>query len=373
MSRSATLALCIEKFGEKYVSAYEPPEQVRRTLWRLEHCRTPAMGIRREVCCECGHTHQIENSCRNRHCPVCQGANRIEWTMHRKEELLPVTYFHVVFTLPDSLNAEMLCNRKEAFSSLFKAASQTLATFAEKQGVQLGITTVLHTWGSTLSFHPHLHCIVTAGGADLKTGKWKSLPWIGSRKQGAEPFLFPVKALSTMFRAKFMAAFSEKVTLSKKLREECFSKPWCVYAKSPVCGPQKVVEYLARYAYRIAISNNRIRSVSDTHVTFTYKDYRNAGTHRTMKLEGVEFIRRYAIHILPKGLIRIRHYGILSTRNRTLLASLQEELGAEPLQTPRPRLKAAQVIILCGIPIKKCPICGSTEWTIVHIRPPSRT
>lgn len=371
MSRDATLALCIERFGALYAEAHRPVEQVQRTLWRLRHCRTEAMGSRTEVCDACGHEHEAYNSCRDRNCPVCQGANRLEWIMRRKEELLPVTYFHVVFTLPSCLNPMMLAFRAEAFASLFEAASRTLKTFGEKQGVQLGITAVLHTWGSSLAFHPHLHCLVTGGGPSIKGGKWKSLPWVGRKRDGAEPFLFPVRALSKMFRAKFMASLSAKVQLASPLREECFSKSWCVYAKSPVRGAQKVVEYLARYAYRTAISNDRIQAVGDNTVTFLYKDYRSGGANRTMTLDGREFIRRFALHILPKGFMRIRHYGILASCSRKRLARLQASLGAKPVPPVRHKFSVKEILALTNKPLRKCPLCGGTQWHVIRIRSPA--
>lgn len=369
MSSDSTLALCIERFGEQYIQAYSPVEQVQRTLWRLRHCRTETMGQRLEKCQKCGYEQLTYKSCRDRHCPVCQGAKRLEWTALRKQELLPVTYFHVVFTLPACLNQTMLAFRSEAFASLFEAAWQTLNTFARNKGVQLGVSAVLHTWGSALTFHPHLHCIVTGGGADLKTGKWKNLPWVGRKKDRDEPFLFPVRALSKMFRAKFMESLSAKVHLTSPLREDCFAQQWRVYAKSPFCGPEKVLEYLARYAYRIAISNDRIVSVGPKTVTFKYKDYRNGGAIRTMTLDGIEFLRRYAIHILPKGLVRIRHYGILSPCNREKLASLQISLGVPPVPLKCAKVRAKEALAASDKGMKKCPRCG--QWSIPHIRSPS--
>lgn len=372
---SASVAECVRRFGAQLIDSDSQPGNVRRTLWRISNCRREGMGSHQEMCPECGHTQPVYNSCRDRNCPVCQGARRREWTQRRKEELLPVTYFHTVFTLPACLNPEILAHRVEAFSALFSAASQTLTAFADNKGVQLGVTAVLHTWGSNLEFHPHLHCIIAGGGINKTTGQWKNLPWVGRAREGAEPFLFPVKAMSKMFMAKFMAEFSKAVTLSSGIRECCFEKPWVVYAKAPACNPDKVVEYLARYAYRTAISDNRIISVTTKSVTFRYRNYRQRRDMSTMTLSGAEFIRRYTMHIAPKGFMRIRHYGFLSPCNRKKLIQLQLSFGIAPIPMSRPKTNTPVRLKAMGISLRKCPLCGALLFANVqtHIRSPVQT
>lgn len=373
---SHSVAECVRLFGVPLIDSRRLPGHVSRTLWRISNCRTEGMGSHQETCPGCGHTRLVHNSCRDRNCPVCQGARRREWTQRRKEELLPVTYFHTVFTLPSCLNPEVLAHMDEAFPALFMAASQTLTAFARSKGVQPGFTAVLHTWGSNLEFHPHLHCIVAGGGVDMVTGKWKRLPWVGRARDGTEPFLFPVKAMSKMFRAKFMAGFSKTVTLSTDIRERCFEKPWVVYSKAPTCNPDKVVEYLARYAYRTAISDSRIISVTTENVTFRYRDYRRGGGMSAMTLPGAEFIRRYAMHIAPKGLMRIRHYGFLAPCNRKKLIRLQLSFGVHPIPTSRPRPNDPCRLMALGIRLRKCPHCGSVLIITrgqTLARPPTQT
>ena len=366
----------IRRFGPSYVEMYRTAPHVREVLRRIRDCRTAAMGGREVACPECGHVHVQWNSCRDRHCPVCQGARREVWLEDRREELLPVHYMHVVFTLPDTLNPWVLGNQREGYAALFRAAWDTLTAFARVQGIQLGMTALLHTWGSQLAFHPHLHCIVPAGGRDVKTGRWKNLPWVKDGK-GTEAFLFPVRALSVMFRAKYMAAFTSEVRLPEDERQKCFSQKWVVYAKEPSCGVEHTLEYIARYAYRVAISDRRIQQVTDNDVTFEWKDYRDGGTKKLMTLDGVEFLRRYAMHMLPKGFFRIRHYGFLAPSNRDRLAQTQRQLGAQPLQRKgRGRRNWLTLAQGRSIVIGLCPECGMAMVVCVasipRTRPPDK-
>ena len=357
----------IRRFGSSYVQMYRPAPHVGRVLSRIRDCRTGAMGGREVACPECGHVHTEWNSCRDRHCPVCQGARRELWLEDRRGELLPVHYMHVVFTLPDVLNPWVLGNRKEGCAALFRAAWGTLAAFAARQGIQLGMTALLHTWGSALAFHPHLHCIVPAGGRDVATGRWKSLPWVRDGK-GTEAFLFPVKALSKMFRAKWMEAFTKEVRMTEDDRQRCFAQPWVVYAKEPACGVERTLEYIARYAYRVAISDRRIQEVTGDSVTFEWKDYKEDGKAKLMTLDGVEFLRRYAMHVLPRGFFRIRHYGFLAPCNRDRLAAMQEQLGATPVDRHGGRRTWAQLAEERGIALGLCPECGKAPVvTISHM------
>jgi hypothetical protein len=297
-----------------------------RTLHALRKCRTQELGGHIDVCNCCKKLHISYNSCRNRHCPTCQGHKQKQWTQKRMTELLPVGYFHVVFTLPSELNKICLSHPKITYSSLFKAAWATLQNFADTPkhlGAKMGMISILHTWGQNMSLHPHLHCIVPGGGI-TKYGKWKQ-----AKNKGK--FLFPVKAISKVFRAKYAAELRKQIPgLPQSLYDKLFSKNWIVYAKPPFSKPENVVEYLGRYTHKIAI--RRVKSIDKDfkEVTFTYKDYKKAGETKQLTLSNSEFIRRFSLHILPKGFTRIRHYGILSSGwKKEKLPSLQLQLGGE--------------------------------------------
>ena len=310
-----------------------------RTLSALKKCRTSALGGHIDACDECGNISISYNSCRNRHCPKCQGRKREKWIENRENELLPVPYFHVVFTIPDTLNSLVLQQPKMLYDILFESAWETLQTFGKNKNLQMGMIAVLHTWGQNLSLHPHLHCIVPGGGVD-ENGAWKNI-----RNNGK--FLFPVKALSKVFRAKFCeklkANLKDKFNENQeneyeKIRQSLWEKPWVVYAKKPFGSPKSVVEYLGRYTHKIAISNGRIRGIDDKTVTFDYKDYRQKGIKKQMVLSHEEFIRRFAMHILPKRFVKIRHYGFLSsTWKRIKLKNLQQKLGIQSKEKPLPK------------------------------------
>ena len=311
-----------------------------RTLFALKKCRTSALGGHIDACDECGNISISYNSCRNRHCPKCQGRNREDWIQTRETELLPVPYFHVVFTLPEVLNKTALHEPKMLYDILFESAWETLQTFGKNKNLQMGMIAVLHTWGQNLSLHPHLHCIVPGGGVD-ENGAWKNIKNDGK-------FLFSVKALSKVFRAKFCeklkANLKDKFNENQeneyeKIRQSLWEKPWVVYAKKPFGSPKSVVEYLGRYTHKIAISNGRIRGIDDKTVTFDYKDYRQKGIKKQMVLSHEEFIRRFAMHILPKRFVKIRHYGFLSsTWKRIKLKKLQQKLGIQPKEKLPPKV-----------------------------------
>jgi Putative transposase/Transposase zinc-binding domain len=302
--------------------------QQRRVLRDISQCRTAVLGGHVERCTQCGHEQIAYNSCRNRHCPKCQAAARKEWTQKRAAELLPVEYFHVVFTLPEQLSPLALQNKRVIYGLLFQAASETLLKIAgdpKHLGAVIGFLAVLHTWGQTLQHHPHLHCVVPGGGLSPDHTQW-----IGCRKG----FLVPVKVLSRLFRGKFVAylkAANEQGRLVfhgqlKHLAEgghfasllnDVSKCEWVVYAKRPFGGPVQVLKYLARYTHRVAISNQRLVSLSDGEVTFRWKDYANGNAVKEMTLDVREFTRRFLLHILPIGFVRIRHYGLLANRCRS--------------------------------------------------------
>lgn len=296
-----------------------------RTLSALSKCRTAALGGHVDGCTHCGKLRMSYNSCRNRHCPKCQGNDREAWILAREKELLPVGYFHVVFTLPSELNILCMKHPQVMYASLFDTAWDTINTFSkdEKQlGATTGMISILHTWGQQLTLHPHLHGIIPAGGL-TKQGKWKSCKTKGN-------YLFPVKALSVVFRAKYMYHLRKRVAehnlcnekqlvLPKEVIDACFKKQWVVYAKKPFSGVNSVVEYLGRYTHKVAISNHRITEMNTRNntVTFNYKDYRANGSKKQLSLNSMDFVRRFCLHILPKAFVRIRHYGILSSTAKT--------------------------------------------------------
>jgi hypothetical protein len=337
-------------------------------------CRTAKLGGHVEVCDACGVLHIAYNSCRNRHCPKCQGQKRAEWLDARQQDLLPAPYFHVVFTLLAELAPLALQNKHELYSLLFKSAADTLKEIAADPrhlGAEIGFIAVLHTWGQTLTHHPHLHCVVPGGGLSPD-----GLSWIASR----ENFLVSVRVLSRRFRNKFIdglrAAFrsgrlqfhGQLAQLDDPARFTSFcaqlrEKEWVVYAKPPFGGPEQVLKYLARYTHRVAISNHRIVSVNDGTVTFRYKDYARGNAQRVMKLSSIEFLRRFLLHVLPGGLMRIRHYGFLANRCRKdKLAQCRELLAPQQVADAECGGDSGATAIEneTEAPTKTCAACGAT-------------
>jgi hypothetical protein len=283
----------------------------------LLQCRTPALGGHEDVCTDCGKVSYSYNSCRNRHCPKCQGTDREKWIDAREADLLPVKYFHVVFTVPHTLNILFMHHPQDMYNLLFQTAWGVLKNFgADPQwlGGQPGAIAILHTWTQKLLFHPHLHFIVPAGGIGTD-GIWKN-----SRSNGK--FLFRVGMLSAVFRSRFVEglrkwAGENSIVLSKKRTNQIFAHNWVVHTKQPFSGPNQVIEYLGRYTHRVAISNNRIKEITGDKVTFSYIDRKDNDTKKMMSLTGQEFLRRFIMHIMPYGFTRIRHYGFLSSRNKS--------------------------------------------------------
>lgn len=317
----------IREHGAAFVKRYRPSRSQRRVLTHLLQCRTAALGGHAKKCDRCGHIVCVYNSCRNRHCPKCQGAARAAWLQAREQEVLDVEYFHVVFTLPHELAPLALQNPRTLYGMLFRAASETLLTLARDPkhlGAQIGSLALLHTWGQNLLLHPHLHCVVPAGGISPDGKRWVS---------GRDGFFLPVRVMSRMFEGKFLAlllrAFEQhELELHGQLAElnhpkawegwlePLRNKQWLVYSKPPFGGPPQVLKYLARYTNRVAISNRRILSTDNARVTFTWKDYASGNAKRIMTLDAHEFLRRFLLHVLPPGFTRIRYYGFLANRNR---------------------------------------------------------
>ena len=319
------VANVLRKVGSK-IENYGLNTWQLRTLYAIKKCRTAELGGHIDACDSCGKITISYNSCRNRHCPKCQGNKREDWIEARSTELLPVPYFHVVFTLPETINSLAIHQPKVVYDTLFEASWETLQSFGKAKEMQVGMIAVLHTWGQQLSLHPHLHCIVPGGGVD-KNGQFKNSHFKGN-------FLFPVKALSKVFRAKFCEKLKAKSPVKyEQIRQDLWKKPWVVFAKKPFGSPKSVVEYLGRYTHKIAISNHRIKSIDEQNVTFDYKDYRMAGVKKQMTLTHGEFIRRFSLHILPKRFVKIRHCGFLSsTWKRQKLKLLQEKLQVKVLE-----------------------------------------
>jgi Putative transposase/Transposase zinc-binding domain len=338
-------------------------------LHRLAVCRTAALGGHLDACGRCGYTRVSYNSCRDRHCPKCQGLKRAKWLEARLERLLPVEHFHVVFTVPKALYPVMLYHPRRLYDLLFQAASQTLLTLAadpKRLGAQLGFTTILHTWGQNLSFHPHLHCVVTGGGLSPDGNQW-----IRARPG----YLLPVKVLGRLFRGKFLAAVQEayragQLTLAgsvadlatpqafRRWLDTLYRQDWVVYAKRPFGGAEQVFRYLGRYSHRVAIANSRLLALENGQVSFRWKDYADGHRTKVMQLSADEFIRRFLLHILPKRFVRIRHYGVLAGRNvTTRLARCRKLLAvsevALPIQRPVPEWLQQRA----GQDVRCCPQC----------------
>jgi hypothetical protein len=341
-----------------------------KVMSAIESCRTAALGGHVARCEKCAHTHVAYNSCRNRHCPKCQGAAAKEWLADREAELLPVAYYHVVFTLPAPIADIAYQNKAEIYAILFKAIAETLITIAadpKHLGARIGLTAVLHTWGSALTHHPHIHCIVPGGGLSPDGERWISC------RPG---FFLPVRVLSRLFRRLFLAKlaaahdggrlqfFGDHAPLAERHTFAAYLAPlrkieWVVYAKRPFAGPRAVLAYLSRYTHRVAIANSRLIAFDDNSVTFRWKDYRAKGRERqkVMTLASGEFIRRFLIHVLPGGFHRIRHYGLFANGGRAEnLARARQLLGAPVRQNePSDADANADDPLMHSLP---CPCCG---------------
>jgi hypothetical protein len=355
MTRSSLeLADIVRAHGPAYRENHPLSPQQAKVLNRIATCRTAALGGHVERCAGCDFTRIAYNSCRDRHCPKCQAARQHAWVESRCERLLSVPYFHVVFTLPHQLNPLALQNPTAIYDLLFDAASATLRTLAadpRRLGAQIGVTAVLHTWGQNLLLHPHLHCVVTGGGLSPDGQRW--VP-------GRERYFLPVAVMAKLFRGKFLAGL-KKLHAAGTLKlagtivdlkdDGCFRRwlhdryaaKWVVYAKAPFGGPEAVFRYLGRYTHRVAITNNRLRFMDDGHVTFTWKDYADGHRLKTMRLTAEEFLRRFLLHVLPRGFVRIRHYGLMAggpaaaekfARCRELLQALRHAAPAAPEPPP---------------------------------------
>lgn len=352
------LAEVVRLFGDRFVLHHNPLGQHRRVLNAIAKCRTAALGGHVDACDQCGHQRISYNSCRNRHCPKCQGTNRERWILDRQKDLLPVPYFHLVFTLPDVLNPWCLKYPEALYNILFQASKYCVVKLGldpNHLGAKMGLISVLHTWGQQLWLHPHVHCIVPGGGV-TSAGHWKLC-----RSKGK--YLFPVKMMSTVFRGKFMELLKgfccdEKIPLPVEVCNKLYTTQWVVYARQPFMGPKQVIEYLGRYTHRIAISNHRIKSIDDGNVMFSYKNYRQGGQQKLMTLEACEFLRRFCLHILPPGFMKIRHYGVLASRAKPQLKMQQMKMGISIVK--KEKLSWQQITKqVMGFDVDLCPCCKS--------------
>jgi hypothetical protein len=365
---------CLDEFLEKYGSKLTPEQH--RILKDLTACRTAALGGHVLGCPACGHQQIAYNSCGNRHCPTCQATAAARWLEKQAADLLPTPYFHVVFTLPNVLDPIALANPRVVYDLLIRSAAETLLEVAadpDHLGAQIGVLTVLHTWGQNLQFHPHVHCVVPGGGLSPDGTHWVASP----RK-----FFLPVCVLSRVFRGKFLGGLRAALASGKlrfatdrfeRLVSASVRTDWVVYAKRPFGGPEQVLKYLARYTHRVAISNARLLDFEDGMVRFRYKDYAHGNRKRVMTLTALEFVRRLLLHVLPTGFMRIRHYGILSNRHRhqklelcrRLLSSSETAEPESPEQTKETCESPSS-----ATPTRVCPICGAGRMIVIAEFPP---
>ena len=353
----------------------------RRVMRDIERCRTAALGGHVDQCDDCGHQRISFNSCRNRHCPKCQSLARAQWLEDRQAELLPVEYFHVVFTVPQEVAAIAYQNKAVVYDILFHATSETLRTIASDPkhlGAEIGFIAILHSWGQNLMHHPHLHCVVPGGGMSPDGRGWISC------RAG---FFLPVKVLSRLFRRLFLEqlqqayddnklnffnsleALRSRVAFAKYLAPAKRAE-WVVYAKKPFGGPEQVLHYLGRYTHRVAISNNRLVEFADGQVSFSWKDYRHESRIKTMRLDAQEFVRRFLLHVLPTGFQRIRHYGFLANRYREVKLEQCRQLLGTPVpgaELPDPPLAYHdRYERLTGVSLRDCPNCGRGHMVLIE-------
>lgn len=351
-------------------------------LIRLSRCHTAEIGVHQYRCTNesCSHVHYQYHSCGNRHCPNCGGTKREQWVEDRMGELLPTTYFHIVFTLPHELRALSMGNRKLLFGLLFKSAQHTLLTLAKDDryiGAVPGIVSILHTNGQDLSFHPHVHCIVSGGGIlPSLAGEGPGVRWIKEKRSNGK-FLFPRRAMEKMYKGYFLSQLRKYISTGELKYEDrealenivstVGKKKWNVYAKAPFGGPAQIVEYLGRYTHKVAITAHRIISIDDENISFRYKDYADGNKQKVMTLSHAEFLRRFEQHILPRGLVKIRHSGYLHSKDK--MKRIAEMCKQLQLPEPMPRVAIPATVRLqlqTGKDVTVCPVCGNGKLQLVR-------
>jgi hypothetical protein len=358
------LADVFRQYGESYQRTHRISASQQKVMRAVSVCRTQELGGHLDRCDVCGFERPAYNSCRNRHCPKCQSLAKAKWLEKQTSELLPVGYFHLVFTLPHEFNRLILAHKKIMLALLFKAVSETLLEFGQTRlKGTLGIIAVLHTWDQTLKDHFHLHCLVPAGALSVDQSRW-----ISARKN----FLFPVTALSLVFRGKFLDLLQQacdqgKIPPVNNEIKASRQKSWVVYAKKPFGSPQTVLDYLGRYTHRVALSNDRILQVENGKVTLSYRDRKDGDRKKTMALEAHEFIRRFLLHVLPEGFMRIRHFGFLANRSKKqALAQCRKLLNLAPALPKSSILSAKDLLLkITGIDLTRCPCCQNGTLIVV--------
>ncbi len=369
------LADILRAHAPGYARAHSLPSSHRKVIRDITACRTAALGGHLERCDSCGYERPAYNSCRNRHCPKCQCLAKARWLEARRAELLPVGYFHLVFTLPHHLNPLALYNKKPVYDILFHAAARTLTDFGAdpRHGLEgrMGFTAILHTWDQPLRYHVHLHCLVPGGALSFDGSEWRNAP---------DNFLFPVRALSRVFRGKFIEALQEAFAREEilfpggtdrhavhSLIRSLWDTEWVVYCKRPFSGPAGVLDYLGRYTHRVAISNHRILSLEDGKVVFTFRDRGDRNRRKTATVEAEEFIRRFLLHVLPHSFMRVRHFGFLSNRSKGKWLPVCRRLLGQPEALPPEQLTTEDLLSrLTGTDITRCPCCGAGTMRVVE-------
>jgi predicted Zn-ribbon and HTH transcriptional regulator len=368
-SGGSELADIFRSHGQSYQRTHRLSASQQKVMRAVSVCRTQELGGHLKQCDTCGFEHPTYNSCRNRHCPKCQSLAKAKWLEKQTSELLPVGYFHLVFALPHEFNRLILAHKKIGLSLLFKAVSETLLEFGQTRlKGTLGIIAVLHTWDQTLKDHFHLHCLVPAGALSSNHSRW-----IGARPN----FLFPVTALSQVFQGKFLALLQQacdkgKIPPANNEIKASRQKSWVVYAKKPFGSPQTVLDYLGRYTHRVALSNERILSVQNGQVTLSYRDRKDGNRKTTIPLNAQEFIRRFLLHVLPDGFMRIRHFGFLANRSKKqALAQCRRLLKIEAALPETPKESAKDLLLrITGIDLSRCPSCHRGTMIVVAELPP---
>jgi Putative transposase/Transposase zinc-binding domain len=375
------------QYGPAYRESHRLPRNHLRVMRAIEVCRTSVLGGHKDQCEHCGHLEISYNSCRNRHCPKCQTLRKEKWIEARSEDLLPIEYFHVVFTIPSELNPLVSMNQTVMYDLLFRSVSETIEELAydpKHLGARIGVIGILHTWGQNLMDHPHIHCIVTGGGLSPDGSHWVSC------RKG---FFIHVRVLSALFKGKFLGLLKKSFESGdlvfpgsishlneprdfETFRKQFYHKKWVVYCKPPFDGPKGVLQYLGRYTHRIAISNNRILTIRDGTVSFLWRDYADDNRQKTMPLQAGEFIRRFLLHVLPTRYVRIRHFGLLANRRRKdNIASCREFLGTGKTVTKekaRQETWQEQLHRICGIDVTSCPVCQKGRMFRVALLLPYR-
>ena len=357
----------IRRFGESFITGHQPNPYQLRVLRALSMCRTAVLGGHKYRCDHCGREHISYNSCRNRHCPKCQTTKQAFWVEERIRNAYPVKHYHIVFTLPEALNAICITDSKWFYNHLFESVWDVLRSFGYSHySVESGAICILHTWGQNLSLHPHIHCIVPALGYSIR-GRMKHIG-----KKGK--YLYPVTKLSLKFRGKFMAGVKKYLAgndLLPDYREQvkaAWSKPWVVFCEPSLGKTEHVAGYLGQYTHRVAITNHRIVDITDSKVLFSLKDYRDQGTSKITSLSGEEFLRRLCLHILPRGFVKIRHYGIYSLRFLSTIIKVKGKMVVEQMETSVERIKR-----LIGVDVTRCPLCRKGRLIPAGIIPRSRS